>query len=188
MKLIKIGRSKECDIIFENDTKISRLHAEFFKDNDENIFLTDLNSSNGTFVNGKKITDSVIIKNNDIVKIGNTVIPWENYFIEKNISENISKTISFEPEEPIIQEENNHKNSENKINIFYILASIIIAGIMANSYYKVNDVSIILEILGFLFLPTLLAFLFSIYTKLKFEIVLTASSIAIMALQLVLFN
>ena len=55
MKLIKIGRSKECDIVFENYTNISRLHAEIFQDDEGNIFLTDLNSSNGTFVNGKRI-------------------------------------------------------------------------------------------------------------------------------------
>ena len=84
MKLIKIGRSSENDIVIDDDTNISRHHAELFIDDEERVFLTDLNSANGTYVNGKKLLGSEFLKENDIVKIGKTVLPWKNYLDMKN--------------------------------------------------------------------------------------------------------
>ena len=42
MKLIKIGRSSGNDIVIDDDTNISRHHAELFIDDEERVFLTDL--------------------------------------------------------------------------------------------------------------------------------------------------
>jgi pSer/pThr/pTyr-binding forkhead associated (FHA) protein len=78
MLQLKIGRSPSCDITI-NDIAVSREHAEIFHDDDGNTFLTDLNSSNGTFVNGKRLEGSTLLKFNDIVKIGNSLLPWRNY-------------------------------------------------------------------------------------------------------------
>jgi len=78
MKQIKIGRSSTCDVVI-NDNAISREHAELFVDDEGNKFLTDLESSNGTFINGKQLKGSEKIQFNDIIKIGNTVLPWRNY-------------------------------------------------------------------------------------------------------------
>jgi len=78
-KIIRIGRSSNNDIIL-NHPSISRRHAELFYDSMGNVFLTDLNSSNGTFVNGKRITGSVQLNQYDIVKLGVAdIIPWRNY-------------------------------------------------------------------------------------------------------------
>jgi hypothetical protein len=79
MKLVKIGRSDENDIVLKNDLNISRNHCEIFQDDEGNIFLTDLESANGCFVNGKKVNGSIMIKTNDIVKLGTTVLPWKDY-------------------------------------------------------------------------------------------------------------
>jgi hypothetical protein len=78
MLQLKIGRSPSCDITI-NDIAVSREHAEIFHDDDGNTFLTDLNSSNGTFVNGKRLEGSTLLKFNDIVKLGNSLLPWRNY-------------------------------------------------------------------------------------------------------------
>jgi len=76
---IRIGRSRENDIVLDHSS-ISRHHAELFYDSMGNVFLTDLNSSNGTFVNGRRIMGSVQLNQNDIVKLGVAdVIPWRNY-------------------------------------------------------------------------------------------------------------
>lgn len=48
-----IGRSQDNDIVIENPA-VSNNHARFNFDQN-NFFLTDLRSSNGTFLNGKKI-------------------------------------------------------------------------------------------------------------------------------------
>ncbi len=62
-----IGRSKEADFTFSNE-EVSRKHLlVFIKDNQ--IFLKDLGSKNGTFVNGKKIpahTDYMYVEGNPI--------------------------------------------------------------------------------------------------------------------------
>ena len=83
MVYLTIGRADDCDVVLKDST-ISRKHAELFQDEDGNTFLTDLDSANGTFVNGAKIIGSVQLQSTDIVKIGNTVLPWRNYLREGN--------------------------------------------------------------------------------------------------------
>jgi len=93
MKLIKIGRSKENDVVLENDSNISRKHAEIFQDDEGRVFLTDLGSANGTYINGNKVTGSTLLKQLDIVKIGKTVLPWKNFLKEQNLDGTIAKKI-----------------------------------------------------------------------------------------------
>lgn len=64
---ITVGRS-EGDIIISDDKSISLKHCEIEK-KDGVFTLRDLNSSNGTFVNGNRI-DSVEIKSGDLIKMG----------------------------------------------------------------------------------------------------------------------
>jgi len=78
MKMIRIGRDAENDVVL-NDAAVSRKHAEIFLDDDGNIFLTDLNSTSGTYVNGKKIAESVFLVSGDIVKLGEAQLDWEKH-------------------------------------------------------------------------------------------------------------
>jgi predicted component of type VI protein secretion system len=48
-----IGRARECDLVLD-DTGISRLHARCHSDH-LNIYLEDAGSTNGTFVNGRRL-------------------------------------------------------------------------------------------------------------------------------------
>ncbi|MFM8611613.1 MAG: FHA domain-containing protein, partial [Actinomycetota bacterium] len=50
---IVIGRSKDCDISLA-DGNVSRRHAEFGRDG-EGFAIRDLDSTNGTLVNGRRI-------------------------------------------------------------------------------------------------------------------------------------
>lgn len=69
---ITIGRDKSNDIVLEN-LLISRFHAEIQKIKDD-YFVHDLNSSNGTFVNDKRVPKDkyVKIKARDVVFVGKT--------------------------------------------------------------------------------------------------------------------
>ncbi len=51
-----VGRSADCDITIDSEL-LSRRHAEISIDNDE-LRITDLGSSNGTFLNGEKIQEA----------------------------------------------------------------------------------------------------------------------------------
>jgi pSer/pThr/pTyr-binding forkhead associated (FHA) protein len=71
---IKIGRSKRNNINID-DNLASRSHALVQKIKDD-YFIKDLNSTNGTFVNNRKIPRDKYFKlhRNDIVRIGRTEI------------------------------------------------------------------------------------------------------------------
>ncbi len=80
MKVITIGRSKENNNIIINDEKVSRNHLQIVQDDNGNFTVMDLNSTNGTFVNGKRISGQTVIRPGDEVKIGSIVLPWQGYF------------------------------------------------------------------------------------------------------------
>ena len=69
-----IGRSPENDIQI-SDNYVSRRHLELNKKGDK-YSIKDLNSANGTFLNGKKIRSKVArrVKEGDTIVIGMTLI------------------------------------------------------------------------------------------------------------------
>jgi len=68
--IMTFGR-EECDINI-NDVKMSRHHCTFYMHNDT-LTVVDNSSTNGTFVNGRKIQRRDL-KNNDEVIVGATNI------------------------------------------------------------------------------------------------------------------
>lgn len=60
-----LGRSDKCDITF-NERGISRQHAKLYKNQKGNIAVRDLNSTNGTFVNGQTIETFELEEGNKI--------------------------------------------------------------------------------------------------------------------------
>src|SRR3954453_23132520 len=64
------GRGSEADQRFD-DGGLSRLHATVYRDGDR-IWVTDENSTNGTFVNGQPVSGAgTPLRNGDSIKIGN---------------------------------------------------------------------------------------------------------------------
>lgn len=73
MKTIKIGRSKTNDCVFANDT-VSGSHALLTVDaSGERGTLRDLNSTNGTFVNNKRITTETPVTAKDTIRLGSEI-------------------------------------------------------------------------------------------------------------------
>ena len=81
MKVITIGRSTESNDIVVNDEKVSRNHLQMVMDDNGNYSVVDLESTNGTYVNGQRIFGEVRLRPGDEVRIGQTVLPWQNYFV-----------------------------------------------------------------------------------------------------------
>jgi sigma-B regulation protein RsbU (phosphoserine phosphatase) len=71
---ITIGRSARNDLCVE-DPFASRLHAEVRKRGDV-FWIADLNSANGTLVNGEKLTSPLQLRDRDIIRIGETEIEY----------------------------------------------------------------------------------------------------------------
>ncbi len=65
---VTLGRSKENEIPID-DLSVSRKHAVVEREEDT-FFITDLNSSNGTYVNSTKITEKTPITPEDIIIVG----------------------------------------------------------------------------------------------------------------------
>lgn len=51
---MRIGRSAQCDIVFEAASAMSKVHA-LIELSDGEVWLADLGSRNGTFINGQRI-------------------------------------------------------------------------------------------------------------------------------------
>ena len=64
---LTIGRSSRCEIVLGDDT-VSRRHAELFVE-DGRWLLRDLGSSNGTYLNGRKVMDAEV-RPGDVVHLG----------------------------------------------------------------------------------------------------------------------
>ncbi len=65
-----VGRDDDNDISFR-DTMMSRRHAEF-QERGSSLYLTDLSSTNGTYVNDVRIQKETAIHDGDIVCVGQT--------------------------------------------------------------------------------------------------------------------
>jgi serine/threonine protein kinase len=78
--VVKIGREPTNEVPILNDTSISRNHAcvMFLKDG---FWIEDLGSTNGTFVNGKKLSGRKQVYQGDHIVLGKTelvIVPVEN--------------------------------------------------------------------------------------------------------------
>jgi DNA-binding winged helix-turn-helix (wHTH) protein len=62
-----IGREKDCDLVIP-DRQVSRYHARFEVHEDRTI-LHDLSSKNGTYRNGKRVEEPVVLQDGDVVQI-----------------------------------------------------------------------------------------------------------------------
>ena len=73
---VYIGRSSENDVTLGGDLNLSRRHA-LINRIDGVYYLRDLRSSNGTFLNGKRIHGVVALKPDDEIFLGKTTLVFQ---------------------------------------------------------------------------------------------------------------
>lgn len=75
----RVGRSHDNDIV-QPAGDISSHHCIIGRDSQDNPVIVDVGSSNGTFVNDRRITSLTVLRRGDSVRLGKTTIfPWETY-------------------------------------------------------------------------------------------------------------
>ncbi|MFN8241777.1 MAG: FHA domain-containing protein [Bacteroidales bacterium] len=74
---IKIGRDSSNDIVI-NEPRVSRNHAIITGISDGTYEIRDLGSTNGTFVNGKRVTREIILPG-DKVEVAGALVNWYQY-------------------------------------------------------------------------------------------------------------
>ena len=69
---LTVGRALGCGVALPDDTFVSTLHARVFR-RDGSLFIEDLGSTNGTFVNDRQVTGTAPITRGDRLQVGKTV-------------------------------------------------------------------------------------------------------------------
>ena len=71
-----IGRHIDNSIVI-NDEQISKNHAVIFTE-DLKVWIEDLKSRNGVYLNGKRITSQCLLHDGAMIRLGNTILRFEN--------------------------------------------------------------------------------------------------------------
>jgi hypothetical protein len=66
----ELGRSREAEI-FLRDPEVSRRHARF-ESHGGFVYIEDLDSSNGTFLSGRRVSEAIEIRAGDEIDVGAT--------------------------------------------------------------------------------------------------------------------
>jgi hypothetical protein len=72
---VTIGRSRGCDIVLD-DPNVSRQHAEV-RPRGGSWVLSDLGSTNGSSINGRRLAGPEVLRSGDEIEIGNTPLRFE---------------------------------------------------------------------------------------------------------------
>jgi hypothetical protein len=70
--VLMLGRSPQADIVVD-DPYASEFHMRFVT-GDEGLVLHDLGSTNGSYVNGRRVTAPQVLVKGDAVQVGKTVL------------------------------------------------------------------------------------------------------------------
>jgi pSer/pThr/pTyr-binding forkhead associated (FHA) protein len=70
---LTVGRAGGCGIPLPDDTFVSQLHARVFR-RDGQLYVEDLGSTNGTYLNNKKVANAVAMRKGDTLKVGKTTL------------------------------------------------------------------------------------------------------------------
>lgn len=77
-KTLRIGKRADNDIVINSDKTVSRNHVEIESTDDNQYILRDLNSTNGTLINGLKVKEA-FLSQGDLVQVGETKIEFESF-------------------------------------------------------------------------------------------------------------
>jgi pSer/pThr/pTyr-binding forkhead associated (FHA) protein len=69
---ITVGRGGGCGIVLADDSFVSTVHARVFR-RDGTVYVEDLDSRNGTLLNGEPVTHAAQLRRGDQVQFGQTV-------------------------------------------------------------------------------------------------------------------
>jgi hypothetical protein len=67
---LELGRAGDADVVVR-DPETSRRHARF-ESQQGVVYVADLGSSNGTFLNGRRVSEAIEVRAGDEIDIGNT--------------------------------------------------------------------------------------------------------------------
>ena len=69
---LTVGRAAGCQITLD-DTYVSQVHARIFM-RDDQLYVEDLGSTNGTYLNRRKVSAPMVVSQGDRIQIGSTIM------------------------------------------------------------------------------------------------------------------
>jgi pSer/pThr/pTyr-binding forkhead associated (FHA) protein len=69
---LTVGRAAGCQITLD-DTYASQVHARIFM-RDDQLYVEDLGSTNGTYLNRRKVSAPMVVSHGDQIQIGSTIM------------------------------------------------------------------------------------------------------------------
>ena len=150
MQQIKIGKAPTNDIVI-NDKTVSREHLVVFIDDDKNVFITDLGSTNGTYVNGVRIEESVKLETLDVLRVGNSLVEWPQFLISNNNLDKVYETLKdpdpIFKEKPVLKSEATNLKPIYKYSLIFVIIIVVVIIIMsfADRNTNYNDEVVIAE-------------------------------------------
>lgn len=110
-----LGRKEDCDLVL-NDGSISRKHCRIFKRRGE-MWLVDLESRNGTFLNGSRLEEERPLRDGDILRLGSQEF---QFCTEKEWSDP-DRTIYDDGKNRSLNFQKFYLLSEREEEVFYLL-------------------------------------------------------------------
>ena len=84
---IRVGSGQGNQVIL-NHPDVATEHLELFADAEGNVFITDLGSEQGVYVNGDRLQGFLLLKEGDMVTLGNKIrFNWQKYRINEPTKE-----------------------------------------------------------------------------------------------------
>ena len=137
-----LGRSPPADIVL-NDSEVSRSHCRFTIVSGA-LRMADLNSTNGTFVNGHQVTGEAVLKPGQILRLGQVEIRLEDNTAQKAAAKKLPDQTMVIPQGVKLGQEPSTKavpfdkttfakksNTANKVFIVMIVVLVIVVLAMA---------------------------------------------------------
>ena len=92
---LSVGRTRENDLTIE-DTSVSKFHASLFLNSENSLTIADTGSTNGTFINGERISygKAHVIGKNDKINFGTVGVTFE--YVPKPIETAVENNLPVE--------------------------------------------------------------------------------------------
>lgn len=69
---LTLGRASACQVVLD-DTYASQVHARIFQ-REGQLYVEDLGSTNGTYLNRRKVSGPMVVSHGDKIQVGSTVM------------------------------------------------------------------------------------------------------------------
>jgi adenylate cyclase len=140
-EVVTVGKLRGSDMQFDDKT-ISRTHCKFVK-HDGGVKLVDCQSTNGTYVNGERIREKVLLEG-DSIAIGRTILKFSRVEESRELLDDSNQKISMVvPLEEEIKVKDEKAASTDDLNFLTTLTELgkqlIASGSMENTFQTVGE-------------------------------------------------